>query len=427
MYRRRNQKQVQQEQKVEEKKVEKKEEPVIKYVVQPRGAAMPEIGKVPMLNTLRSIDYFNITSTAQKPVSMKYVVNTLLSHGYLNADFAYYNDDNESTPKKFTSDDGDWSALYQDTTNFNRKTFAPGDLIMFKTNTASAGNLTVGLLIDKIYTTKASETGLEEESKLKYDPPVPLENVRTSDPFEVEVSGLQDCKGISYMFNEGTKLRDIAKFCSYTADQTEGSEKYSEIRKLEPTNMSEFAGVDSRYVTTNSWGKTARKTGDDNYIPPYTDATDIGSRPYPAASGSDSQFNLTSGVIVDGWLIYLTGNYTDAGTSTTIDNEATAFALAGVQTIMGDVVKTEKVAITTIGNQILNVGNIFQIPYSVTKQVVYSGNSTKFASEPLNSEQYQLKYGDTVGERYFTITEQKIYSLKKCCLDGSKVPVEGTI
>lgn len=424
MYRRRNQKQVQQEQKVEEKKVEKKEEPVIKYVVQPRGADMPEIGKVPMLNTLRNIDYFNITSADQKPISMKYVVNTLLSHGYLNADFAYYNNDNQATPKKFTSDGSDWSALYIDTTNYNRKTFAPGDLIMFKTNTASAGNLTVGLLIDKVYTTKASEAGLEEESKLNYDPPVPLENVGTSNPFDVEVSGLQDCRGVSYMFNEGTKLKDVAKFCSYTANQIEGEEDYSQIRKLEPTNMSAFAGVNSAYVVSGgSWGNSARKEGEDNWIPPYTDATDIGSRPYPVASGStlESQFNLTSGAIVDGWLLYLTGTTTD------IDKETTAFSLAGVQTIMGDVVKTEKVAITTIGNQILNIGNVFQIPFSATKQVVYNGNSTKFASEPLNSEQYQKKYGDTVGDRYFTISEQKIYSLKKCCLDGSKEPIQGTI
>lgn len=424
MYRRRNQKQAQAQPQPEvvDKKEEKKEEPVIKYVVKARGDALPDLGKAPMLNTLRTLDYFKSGITTYA-VSEKILLDTILSPGYLSADFNEYRLDNGTGSSQLPyADEGsnDWNSLYIETTTYNRTTFAPGDLIIFETKDGEAvesvyHGMTFGFLIDKVYKADSTNGGFEEESRLRYTPPSPLGNpdTPTTDNMDTPVSSLSDCKGIVYMFNANTTLRSIAKYLSYSVAQEEGSEVYDQLRKLEPTNMSIPNGVDSTYnnSTTGDWGNVPSRKDEFSYIPPD------GSRPKEVTGDDATHFNLTSGALVDGWLIYLTAS--DDLSASTAD-----VTKANVAKITGDVVKTERVAITTIGNQILNLGNVFQIPYTLTNGVKYSGNNTKFASEPLNSEQYQVKYGDTVGERNLDIKMRGIFSLKKCCKksDGSYIP-----
>lgn len=417
MYRRRNQKQAQAQTEVVDKKESKKEEPVIKYVVQPRGDALPDLGKAPMLDTLRNINYFEYDESY--PVPKKIVLDTLLSKGYLNADFEFYRADNGTDANKkyyAVKDSNDWDALYKETTTFDRKTFAPGDLIMFTTSGSEISKnvkhgMTFAFLVNKVYKADSTNGGFEESSRLKYAPPAPLQNVdedEEEDKMAVKLSSLSDCNGVVYMFRANTELKNIAGYLSYTQNQTTGSEKYEQLRKLEPTNRSTFKTVDTTYNNdNNSWG-SGRKEDNNNYVP------ETGSEPKQVTSGSS--FNLTSGALVDGWLIYLKASE---------DLSSAAVEKSTVAKITGDVIKTERVAITTIGNTILNLGNVFQIPYSNNK-VKYSGNNTKFASEPLNSEQYQVKYGDTVGEKTIDISKQAIYSLTKCCVQENGDPFEGT-
>ena len=411
MYRRRNQKQVQPEQKVEEKKVEKKEEPVIKYVVQPRGD-LPSIGKAPMINTLRNINYFNLTATPDKySVPAQWILETLLSKGYLNANYDYYNKDPSGTAYTGISS---WKDLYKNTTNFKRSTFAPGDLIMFETNNTVDGNsvntnLSVGFLISNVYKAQASE--FAPESQLDYSPPIKLEDRSEGDTkFNVLMSSLTLYLNMYVTPLQSVKLGDVREYCSYSQQPQNDDGDYEKLRKLEPTNMSVYDKRNPLYPA--SYQSVEPREADPAYMPPANTST-VFTRPVTPDSGSEGQFNLLSGSIVDGWLIYM---YT---TSNALTADA-AITKDGVATITGDVIKTEKVSITTIGNKILSIGNVFQIPYdavSNTYNIKYSGNATKFASEPLNSEQYQLKYGDTVGERIITAKTMGIWSLKKCCGD----------
>lgn len=420
MYRRRNQKPVQTEQPVE-KKVEKKEEPVIKYVVQARGADLTSPGRAPMLNTLRNINYFNLS--AGYAVSKKYIVDILLSDGFLKGDWDYYNRDNntvESDVKSYSANKGDWDALYVDTTNYTRTKFAPGDLIMFKTSKAS-GNLTVGFLVETVYKAGTSTSSLDVDTKLKITPPVELlgDHEESESEFDDILSSFVSCKGNVYMFRKDTTLGDIKTYCSYTTAQTEGSEDPSQLRKLEPTNMSKYDTYNTKYSndSTGVWGKKpcAPRKADPEGIPTDSD------KPTPQTAGSDleNQFNLTSGTIVDGWIIYFTS-------STDLSSESTEYDASKVPDITGDVIRAEKVSITTLGNTLLNLGNTFQMPFRLSTQtesskVSYTGNSLKFASEPLNSVQYQNNYGDTIGENQIDANTIKIYSLRKCAWQ------EGTI
>lgn len=412
MYRRRNQKQVQPEQKVEEKKVEKKEEPVIKYVVQPRGT-LPTIGKAPMINTLRNINYFNLTADTYS-IPYNWILETLLSVGYLNANFDEYKVDPNGTDYTGISS---WKDLYKNTTNYKRSAFAPGDLIMFETdntanNVAVNTNLTVGFLITNVY--KADASTFTIQSQLRYNPPIKLENRKEGDTgFSVKMSSLTDCQGVTYMFKHDVTLDQVRTLCSYNELPQNNEGDYERLRKLEPTNMSVYDRRNPLYDDYDYQSVRPREA-DPAWIPPVNENS-IFTRPTEPDSGSEGHFNLLSGSVVDGWLIYM---YTTATTLT----DSAAVTQDGVKTITGDVIKTEKVSITTIGNKLLSLGNVFQIPYdkdatSNKYNIKFSGNATKFASEPLNSEQYQLKYGDTVGERTITAKTMSIWSLKKCCGD----------
>lgn len=398
MYRRRNQKQVQNDQPVEKKEQPKKEEPVIKYVVQQRGAAVSGLGTVPMLNTLRDINYLDLKAGYSVP--KKFVVDTLLSSGYLNADFSFYNT-KTSDQTTYATDDGDWDTLYDVTTSYTRSVFAPGDLIMFETDRTGSneGNLTVGFLIDTVY--KAGSNGtFEVDSKLNYAPPKKLEGEgEETNNFDVVISSVTATNGVVYMFKANAKLEDIKAHLSYSGDNFQD---YDHLRKLEPTNMSQSAGVNSAYYdpSTNPYGSKPvspnHKGENDQFIPSVS----------PTVSTATEQFNLSSGAVVDGWIIYMysSANLSGSEVAVTKDN---------VAKITGDVIRAEKVTITTLGNKLLNIGNTFQIPYGSTS-VQYNGNSLKFASEPLNSVQYQKKYGDTVGAKTLSAKSVVIYTLKKC-------------
>ena len=293
MYRRRNQKQVQNDQPVEKKEQPKKEEPVIKYVVQQRGAAVSGLGTVPMLNTLRDINYLDLKAGYSVP--KKFVVDTLLSSGYLNADFSFYNT-KTSDQTTYATDDGDWDTLYDVTTSYTRSVFAPGDLIMFETDRTGSneGNLTVGFLIDTVY--KAGSNGtFEVDSKLNYAPPKKLEGEgEETNNFDVVISSVTATNGVVYMFKANAKLEDIKAHLSYSGDNFQD---YDHLRKLEPTNMSQSAGVNSAYYdpSTNPYGSKPvspnHKGENDQFIPSVS----------PTVSTATEQFNLSSGAVVDGW------------------------------------------------------------------------------------------------------------------------------
>ena len=132
----------------------------------------------------------------------------------------------------------------------------------------------------------------------------------------------------------------------------------------------------------------------------------------PVRKAGVTQFNLKSGVVVDGWLIYMRNeNNIAAGTAITKDIYAK---------VVGDIIKSGPIAITTLANKTIDLGGVIKIPYytAETNKVHYSGNSTRFASVPLNSEQYQEMYGDTEGSSDVTITEAAIYSFKKNVTDA---------
>ena len=261
----------------------------------------------------------------------------------------------------------------------------------------NVGNLTIGFLIDTVY--KAGDNGsFVVDSKLNYTPPKKLEGEEeVVNNFDVVLSSVTATNGVVYMFKANAKLEDIKDKLSYSGNTLQD---YDHLRKLEPTNMSQSSGVNSTYYdpSTNPYGSKPvapnHKGENDQFLPSVS----------PSESTATDQFNLSSGAVVDGWIIYM---YSSA------DLSSADVTKANIATITGDVIRAEKVTITTLGNKLLNLGNTFQIPYGGSS-VQYNGNSLKFASEPLNSVQYQKKYGDTVGAKTLSAKNIKIYSLQKC-------------
>ena len=394
MYRRRNQKQVQQqEQPVEKKEQPKKEEPVIKYAVPARGGeAITDFGYAPMLNTLRNLNYFNITG---KPLSFGYLINVVLSNGYLNGDFSEYKKGSwtNTSATDLPAGTNNWLDLYTKTTNYSRSTFCAGDVIFFKT-----ASMSFAYLIDKVY--KGDENS-SADSVLKYTYPVQLDGNRKDVDGEF-LSSFTTCSGTVYMFNATATFKDVKSFASTL---------YGAYRCIEPTNVSAFSKHEtSDGRTTNS---TERKTDSNKYQPSQT------SFPKAATTGLESQFNLTSGVIVEGWLIYMSSSVDITG------DTPSGGASGNLANVVGDIIKTGPVAITTLANKTIDLGGVIKIPYKETSatdvKVHYSGNATRFASEPLNSEQYQAMYGDSEGMNELTATEVEIYSFTKNLSDKNPV------
>ena len=362
---------------VEPNNKEEKKEPVIKAVVSStRGATCQTY--CPMINVLRPLDY--IQRKKDNYVTFERMIDIILSEGYLNADFDHYTEGVTGlTPTP------SWSDIYQETTTYRRSTFVAGDVIFTRDN-----NKTIALLISTVYSEGAKS---DVTSKLKYAPPVGGEII---DDFKKEMlSSFSDCKGNVYMFKAGVKLEDLINHkdsITNIASDLISKNADESYRKLEPTNMSIFKGINPKATSDPQVFTTPVENN--GYDPKDTDQ-------YPVVDNNLNQFNLSSGVTVDGWLIYM------YDTATTGDNA----------TIVGDVIKTGPIVITTIGKKSLSVDNTMTFPLITSAETqgnfTYTGNVTKFASEPLNSQQYQVNFGDTSAVETLTVFESKIYTFKK--------------
>ena len=360
-------------------KKEEKNEPVIKAVVAaPRGDQLKTY--CPMVNLLRPIKY--IEQTDGKGIDFETMINIVLSEGYLKANFDHYKPSGSSAE--------DWSGIYNKTTGYKRKTFVAGDVIFSK-----SANRTIAFLISTVR--KGGENS-DITSSIFYDPPVGDE-VKESEE-DVFLSSFSDCKGNVYMFAEDVQLKDLVEHIDKaTNNEKDLVSKWKEgvnkdkHRKLEPTNMSEYNGKDTANFTSRGAG--AETNGKD------PDETD-----YPTVESSATSFNLSNGVTVDGWFIYMYS--TAAGTSE--DPIAPS-------NIVGDIVRSGPIVITTVGSETLSLGGIFTFPWIATSatsgKFTYTGNATRFASEPLNSQQYQLNFGNTVANEETDVIESDIYTFAK--------------
>ena len=382
MYRRRQKAQEKkEEQKIEEVEVVKPAEPEIKKVIVPREAAK-DYGNVPMVNILRKINYFNGSSETHA-VPFEKMIDIAFSKGYLNVDDKeWYKETNVNWGTIDTSSEEEsTNGAYTDTTNYSRSIFMSGDVIFTKD-----ANKSFAFVITKVYSNYLGEDNSSNDvsSVLDYHPPVGEETVDDID--SLVLSSFVACNGNVYMFKKNATFGDIKTFVSTTG--TEGDYVF-----LAPTNKSEPAGVtsDPNRTVPSSADKPANYPGSDDV-------------PTAPTTGSENKFNLTNGVVVEGWFIYMRSS-----------EEGSAQAPSN---ITGDIIRSGPIVIAKVGSS-LSLGGSLRIPYvasssessSSTYSLYYDGNDTKFACEPLNSEQYQVNYGDVTGSRNFTITDSKIYSL----------------
>lgn len=379
MYRRR-QPRIQKSEEIKhvEKKEERKEEPVIKAVVKPqRNTTYTEA--CPMVNILRDIKYFgeqDATGSEHYYVPFNTMVDIALSQGYLNVrDTTYYKD-------------GEWNGAYEDTTNWKRNTLMSGDIIYTHDDHTS-----FAFLISKVYKDSSAS---DASSELDMNPPV--DQAKDNSEEQQYLSSFVTCNGTVYMFKKDAKFVDIKNYVSqYTNNE--------EYRKLVPSNVSEYVAANS----DNSFSscKTADNVKPDGYPKNMDDLpTQLGN------GDSADQFNfLSGGVVVEGWLIYM---------KSTVNSE-TAGAVQDTKNIIGDIIRTGPTIISVISKKTLSIGSTYNMPFilagsydaSTSPKMSYNGNSTKFASEPLNSEHYQQNYGDTQSLKQIAVKETTIHSLTK--------------
>ena len=399
MYRRRQNKTIQQP---EEKKVIK-EEPQIKAIVTPKQGGSNGIPySCPMINVLRDINYFKdpnpetIDESHPKlcnPVAFQEMVNILLSQGYLNMKISEYWKSGES-----------WGASYTDTTDYKRSTFLPGDVIYTKSD-----YLTVALLIDKVYSTfyGNGDKNNKVDSTLPINPPgSEIETVLDT----LVLSTFTATNGSVFSFAKGVQFKDLTNAKDGKNLVSKYNNENGTYRQLIPTNISEFKG----YSGQGDIPQYSLNKKDGNGLPDE----------YPKNESSwpieleDSEttikdhYNLSSGVFVEGWLIYMRKDATESSKSDYSSNAENY--------ITADVIKSGPILITKVG-ETLCLDSVFKIPFvkepttqgeqRTKKSFNYSGNVTKFASEPLNSDHYQLNYGDTVGSNTIQIDTSRIYSL----------------
>lgn len=403
MYRRRNfrtlqtheEKPVQVKKEVINKKEDKKEEPVIKAVTCPREEIKStEVGKAPILNVLRNIEYFKQTSDHSVPFDI--AIDILLSEGYLDANFERYNKKTLQSTEPITTEANEWHSLYKNTTNYERKQFVAGDIIFTKD-----AYKTFAFIITDVYT-KGDEASGERSSYLDYKNPL---GERKTNPETRIMQTCTDCCGRCYMFKKGITLENITQFLSI--DTTTGK-----LRYLEPSNASVYDStatippnwtsgrkVIPKQVKGSRFDSTFNGEPDSKILP--TEETD---------AAKQNQFNLNGIITVQGWLIYL---------KSTEEIQPNSTVEAVKDSIIGDVVRTDVIEIGVKGNTILSIDSVFEIPYPDTSEdatswpLSYRGNCTAFASEPLNSDGYQSNYGDTQGRNTYQVSESAIYSFKK--------------
>lgn len=384
MYRRRQK----QQEKKEEKKVEEvkpiESEPVIKKVIVVPKGAVNDYGKVPMVNILRNISYFKDNGSEETPihaVPFEKMIDIVFSQGYLNVEKSlWYKNSDESEWGTVKTEQAE-TGTFTDTTAYKRNTFMCGDVIFTRDEHKS-----FAFLITRVYGNYYGEDNNQNDiiSQLQYLPPIGGD--QDADDIDDQIlSTFVTCNGNVYAFTKNAKFGDIKGYVSKSGD---------DYVYLEPSNKSKFDGV---IPDTNRTGvKTAvPSTTKPEYYPLAEQVPEA-----PEESGK-TKFNLTNGVVVEGWFIYMKST-----------------AEVGEQTpanIIGDIVRSGPIVIAKVGSS-LSIGSSLRIPFVVEgdvegKDFYYDGNDTKFASEPLNSEQYQVNYGDITGSRSYKIKESKIYSL----------------
>ena len=375
MYRRRQQRIQRQEEVIKpvEKKVEKKQEPVIKAVVKPqRKEVITE--DCAMVNILRANKYFETEDSEHFYVPFDKMIDIALSKGYLNVNqTSYYMTDN------------DWHLSYDKTTNWQRDTFICGDVIYTHNS-----NTSFAFLITKVYKSSADKGVITSE--LDMDPPV---GPKEDDELSHILSSFVACTGTVYMFKEGTTLNNIIDYVSIDTS------KNNDLRRLYPTNVSEYKGRNENPNFT--MGKKGEDAMPENYPTKEYLPTEL-----EEGSSLKNQFNLSTGVVVEGWLIYMKSTVDSAGDNPELKQEP--------KNITGDIIRTGPIVISTISKESLNLGSTYTLPFITSSNelfsMTYNGDSTKFASEPLNSEHYQGIYGDAQGLKNYTVPEVEIYSLK---------------
>jgi hypothetical protein len=358
----------------EQVKEQVKEEPKIKAIIVPK-TAIGTISGCPMLNTLRSIDYFSSKNT--DPVEFKDMVDILFSEKYLNV----ISKDNYWKPDNKT-----WSQSYSDTTSYVRNTFLPGDVIYMK-----GDNLTVALIITKVY---SRWDGIGGDSTVKYELDYQAPGDDAKDSLDEKVlSTFTACDGTVFAFTKNTTFYNIKE---YASEITPESGNY---RMLVPTNLSKHVETTPEIPDGENW--TNKKA-----IPDYK--VKDGDLPVAPTGQQANKYNITTGITVEGWMVYMRMPQSEEPRTTVSDSD-----------ILGDVVKTGPIIIATVGEN-LTLASSYIIPFVPSPipeddnnayNLSYSGNDTKFVSEPLNSDQYQINYGDTMGSNKLELKAARIYSL----------------
>lgn len=402
MYRRRNQrvqqgspvvppKQEHPQEKPQEQPKQKQEEPVIKAAIAAQRKGTVHEKYCPMVNVLRPINYIEDKDTTHHSVPFEVMVDVLLSQGYLNGNFTTYKA--KYAGNEPSADAVSWSEIYTNTTTYDRSILSPGDIIY-----SNDGIKTIAFLVNTVYKSGA------EYKKLDINPPIGAgDDEPVDDGLGVVLSTLSDCNGTVYPFANGVTLRQLVEYPSAqgTICLVSKTKTDDKLRKLVPTNMSTHNGTnpDATGDTPSFTAKVGGPEDDENgvdtiYIPESY-----------AEPSSVPQFNLKSGCNVDGWLIYMYSTKT---------KEASANDEEYIASIVGDVVRTGSIMVTPLEGSSISLGGVLTFPYIAEgvqqADLTYAGNCQGFASEPKNSEQYQMNYGDTSATETLSAKESSIYT-----------------
>lgn len=406
MYRRRNQrvqqgspvvppKQEHPQEKPQEQPKQKQEEPVIKAAIAAQRKGTVYEKYCPMVNVLRPINYIEDKDESHHSVPFEVMVDVLLSQGYLNGKFTTYKA--KYAGNEPSADAESWSEIYTNTTTYNRSILSPGDIIY-----SNDGIKTIAFLVNTVYKSGA------EYKKLDINPPIGNDDDEpVDDGLDVVLSTLSDCNGTVYPFANGVQLRQLVeypseqgKICLVSKTTTD-----DKLRKLVPTNMSKPNGTNPD-ATGNTPSFTAKVGGPEDGEDGENGVDTIYIPESYAEPSSVAQFNLKSGCNVDGWLIYMY--------STRAKDEEGISDDAYIASIVGDVVRTGSIMVTPLEGSSISLGGVLTFPYIAAAgqqaDLTYVGNCQGFASEPKNSEQYQINYGDTTATETLSAKESSIYT-----------------
>ena len=404
MYRRRNVNLNKQKEEDHQKK--EVNEPKTKVVYVPRNAGtFPTIGSVPMLNTLRDVNYLRIpTESTSVPVDFDVAVEVLLSSGYLNINFDHYLQKTYDNVNTLIADGAptNWKEMYTATTSFTRTTLLPGDVIFAKGTKSSIGFLVTDILKDfSSYNPTTSNDSENFSGTLSRETPDGSESVDEQYTLKQEIcQSLTTCSGTMIPFSAGVKVDHLFRakvdnkecFVSCKANT-------QEIRNYKPTNLSIYTGTD-----TTNW-TAPRKEYSTSIDPTVNDLL-------TEETAIEKRFGALNTIYVQGYWIYLKSseevNYSNLSKIT-------------VGKITGDVIRTGPIKIGTVGAilkeenrnlcQCLSIGD-FIFKKDTANEFQFQGNSTSTVFEPMNSQSYEANYGNAMGTYDFVPTEIEIYSMK---------------